>query len=104
MKPRTALWDAINGYVVTCGGEPGQHVYGNSSRQRMVAQVERADLLRRLAPILLAANRRGGISGQAFTEYTCLMCELPRMHPNTAVPVLCQACEGELLALKEKRP
>jgi hypothetical protein len=33
------LWDAINRYVVACGGDPGKHVYGNTSRATAVADV-----------------------------------------------------------------
>ncbi len=33
------LWDAINRYVVTCGGAPDKHVYGNTSRQNAVVEV-----------------------------------------------------------------
>lgn len=39
---RVRLWDAINNYATTCGGDPSAHVYGNTSRQKAVAEVERA--------------------------------------------------------------
>jgi len=32
------------------------------------------------------------LAGQAFTEYTCLLCETKDLYPNTAVPLLCQKC------------
>jgi hypothetical protein len=38
--PHVALWDAINRYAVTCGGEPSKYVHGNTLRQRAVADVE----------------------------------------------------------------
>lgn len=38
---RARLWDEINRYVVTCGGDPSKHVYGNTSRMAAVAGVER---------------------------------------------------------------
>ena len=38
---RVALWDAINEYVAACGGDSSKRVYGNTSRQRAVAAVER---------------------------------------------------------------
>lgn len=38
---RIALWDAINAYVVTCGGDPSKYVLGNTSRMEAVARVER---------------------------------------------------------------
>lgn len=37
-----ALWDAINTYAETCGGDPPRHVYGNTPRQRAVVEVENA--------------------------------------------------------------
>lgn len=42
MQARGAMWDAINKYVETCGGDPSKHVYGNTARQRAVVEVERA--------------------------------------------------------------
>src|SRR5271156_1014303 len=33
------LWDAINRYVVACGGDPSKHVYGNTSRMKAVGDV-----------------------------------------------------------------
>ena len=39
---RVKLWDAINAYVVACGGDPSRHVYGNTPRMDAVAEVERA--------------------------------------------------------------
>lgn len=36
------LWDAINRYVATCGGDASKHVYGNTARQREVANVHAA--------------------------------------------------------------
>lgn len=41
---RVALWDAINRYVVACGGDPSRHVYGNTARMKAVAEVERIAL------------------------------------------------------------
>jgi hypothetical protein len=37
---RAQLWDAINDYVVACGGTPGAQMYGNTKRQAAVAEVE----------------------------------------------------------------
>ena len=39
---RVALWDAINEYVVACGGDPSKHVYGNTRRMDAVCRVENA--------------------------------------------------------------
>jgi hypothetical protein len=33
------LWDEINQYVITCGGDPSKHVYGNLPRQKAVANI-----------------------------------------------------------------
>jgi hypothetical protein len=38
---RVKLWDAINAYVVACGGDPSRHVYGNTPRMNAVSEVER---------------------------------------------------------------
>lgn len=40
-EQRVALWDAINRYAQTCGGDPSKHVYGNTPRMDAVADVER---------------------------------------------------------------
>lgn len=37
---RMKLWDAINHYVTECGGDPSKRVYGNTPRQKAVAEVE----------------------------------------------------------------
>ena|SRR5271166_1496380 len=44
-EKKVALWDAINRYVVSCGGDPSKHVYGNTSRMRAVVDVEAAIVL-----------------------------------------------------------
>ena len=36
------LWDAINRYVVACGGDPEKAVYGNTSRMKAVVDVNTA--------------------------------------------------------------
>lgn len=46
------LWDAINDYVVACGGDPGSHVYGNIPRMNAVAEVSSC-----LAPLHSAATQ-----------------------------------------------
>jgi hypothetical protein len=37
---RVALWETIHAYVVACGGDPSEHVYGNTARMDAVARVE----------------------------------------------------------------
>jgi len=39
MKFEVDLWDAINRYVVACGGDPASHVHGNTARMQAVADV-----------------------------------------------------------------
>src|ERR1700690_1965115 len=50
-EKKVRLWEAINRYVVSCGGAPDKHVYGNTSRQRAVTDVETA-----LLPLVSDAN------------------------------------------------
>lgn len=42
MRFQNLLWDAINRYATSCGGDPSDHVYGNTSRQQAVASVNNA--------------------------------------------------------------
>ena len=37
---RSVLWEAINAYVITCGGDPSEHVYENAARMAAVVRVE----------------------------------------------------------------
>ncbi len=39
MQFEVALWDAINRYAITVGGDPAHHVYGNTPRMQAVADV-----------------------------------------------------------------
>ncbi len=39
---KVALWDAVNRYVISCKGDPGKHVQGNTSRMKAVTEVESA--------------------------------------------------------------
>ncbi len=40
-------------------------------------------------------EQRGLISGQAFTDWTCLKCGREDIHPNTGVPKICKNCSEE---------
>jgi hypothetical protein len=37
-----------------------------------------------------------GMSGQAFTQYTCQVCSEDYSHPNTSTPRVCWACATKL--------
>ncbi len=40
-KPnKQQLWEAINKYAESCGGNPQNHIYGNTKRQIAVAEIE----------------------------------------------------------------
>ncbi len=39
MEKRVALWDAINEYVLACGGDPSKHI--GATREKAVVKVER---------------------------------------------------------------
>ena len=64
---QVSLWDAINRYATTCGGDPSQHVYGNTPRMTAVADTNRvihnlaarirADAERETAAALARAER-----------------------------------------------
>lgn len=41
LSDRVRIWEAINRYVVACGGDTSNGVYGNTSRQTAVADIER---------------------------------------------------------------
>lgn len=55
-----ALWDAINMYTESCGGNPSNHVYGNTKRMDAVATVERIaeEIGSGTAQLLSGAERR----------------------------------------------
>lgn len=39
MQFEVELWDVINRYAITVGGDPANHVYGNAPRMQAVADV-----------------------------------------------------------------
>lgn len=41
MALQVDLWDAINSYAISVGGDPSGHVYGNGPRMQAVADVNR---------------------------------------------------------------
>jgi len=59
-------------------------------KKRRLTLRERVERAERVAYVL--SRPRGGLSGQAFTEYRCLSCREEKMHPNTAVPPVCPEC------------
>lgn len=47
-------------------------------------------------------KNKGGFSGQAFTKFECLSCDMPHMHPNTNVPYFCAYCEEQIMIENKK--
>ena len=41
IEHQVLLWDAINQYAESCGGEPHTLVYGNTRRQQLVVEIMR---------------------------------------------------------------
>lgn len=39
-QQRNELWDLINKYVESCGGNPAEKIYGNTRRQELVYKIE----------------------------------------------------------------
>jgi len=44
----------------------------------------------------LSRRRRGGLAGQAFTNYTCFRCDSEECHGDTNTPLFCRDCESYL--------
>lgn len=49
------LWNEVNKYAATCGGEPDKHVYGNLPRMQAVVAVE--EVVRKAIAAAVAADR-----------------------------------------------
>jgi len=47
-------------------------------------------------PLIAYQNSRSGLSGQAFTSWTCLRCDVEHVHPNTMVPFICDNCKSNI--------
>lgn len=60
-----ALWEAINRYAVSVGGDPSRHVYGNTSRMQAVAEVDRA------VHQMVAQRPGGGAPARQMTNPHC---------------------------------
>lgn len=88
MRFQRALWDAINRYAVTCGGEPSNHVYGNVARMQAVSTVNDAvrGVLERDAADAAAyrALRAEAEASIAYSQSTSQkVARPPRMSPAT---------------------
>ena len=63
MRFEVELWDAINAYATSVGGDPSKHVYGNTSRYHAVAAVARvvdqAALRRRIDDVTIGELAKG---------------------------------------------
>jgi hypothetical protein len=62
-EQRNKLWNLINKYTKTCGGNPCKNIYGNVSRQKLVCEIE--DLL---YTIEFEAELKGKI-GPEYRDY-----------------------------------
>jgi hypothetical protein len=60
-EDRVKLWDAINAYAITCGGDPSRFVYGNTPRQKAVAEIE--TLVRAVAQAAREEEREACLAG-----------------------------------------
>ena len=56
IEHQALLWDAINQYAESCGGEPHTLVYGNTRRQQLVVEIMR---------LVYQSNNRSSVSGPA---------------------------------------
>lgn len=86
---RAALWDAVNKYVATCGGNPGG--YPRVSRQLAVVEVERAvDSLCLRAAAEMSAALEAGVRGDIGTVYPNWVYEARDAirHQNAGLPWL----------------
>lgn len=51
----------------------------------------------RMVRCCLASDMRiGGLAGQAFTNFICVVCEEPEVNGNTSTPLICRKCTNEL--------
>ncbi len=57
--------------------------------------------LNKLWELALWYSNRGGIAGQAFTNYVCLMCDRDCLHENTNTPIICRDCQKEVRAKRK---
>ena len=53
---RVNIWEAINEYAVTCGGDPSINAYGNTPRMAAASRVEGALLRIKLDTLQKAEN------------------------------------------------
>lgn len=69
MRFEKELWDAINDYAITVGGDPSRQVYGNTARMKAVAAVGRivdqVSAWRQIDDIVVEDLRKGGNAAAA---------------------------------------
>lgn len=80
------LWDAINRYATTCGGDPSQHVYGNTPRMTAVADTNR--VIHNLAARIRAeaereTERERASKNGAYDERNRLVAVLASLFPSS---------------------
>lgn len=75
MQFETALWDAINLYARTVGGDPSKHVYGNGQRMQAVAEVGRViSDMRAMAVVIDGVHEAGGADARRMALPTNPSC------------------------------
>lgn len=69
MRLEKELWDAINDYAISVGGEPSKHIHGNTIRMRAVAAVARVvdqvSSWRQIDAVVVDELARGGDAAAA---------------------------------------
>ena len=69
VKFEVDLWDAINRYAISVGGDPASHVYGNAARMQAVADVgkivDRVAARQRIDDLVVDELAKGGNAAAA---------------------------------------
>ena len=79
MQFETELWDAINRYASSTGGDPSKHVHGNAPRMQAVADVGRVISHQQVAVRQLS---------QVLAAVRDFLCGASRRHTHAVVAVI----------------
>lgn len=85
-ETRVKLWEAINLYVVACGGKPDNRVYGNTARQAAVSAVELFIELERTEAQLERASR------ELSAKHGFTVAEVSQILRNFGIDPECGSC------------